>query len=156
MSKFKLSKQGEELINLYKQMADKGYSRTDGVEVKKAFSDFELRKFRNLCKEKLSQDSIKTVLDYGGGGSNWDEPNFEPSTGETAKTFFNVDEVNTFEPARDKIEKKLHEHFNDRRLRTKDKDGNPKGTSEWMENIDSKELKKAFKKIFLEHFHVSV
>ena len=57
MSKFKLSKQGEELINLYKQMADKGYSRTDGVEVKKAFSDFELRKFRNLCKEKLSQDS---------------------------------------------------------------------------------------------------
>jgi hypothetical protein len=56
----------------------------------------------------------------------------------------------------DKIEKKLHEHFNDRRLRTKDKDGNPKGTSEWMESIDSKELKKAFKKIFLEHFHVSV
>ena len=39
MSKFKLSKQGEELINLYKQMADKGYSRTDGIKVKKAFSD---------------------------------------------------------------------------------------------------------------------
>ena len=48
MSKFKLSNQGEKLISLYKQMADKGYSRTDGVEVKKAFSDFELRKFRNL------------------------------------------------------------------------------------------------------------
>ena len=56
----------------------------------------------------------------------------------------------------DKIERKLHLHFNDRRLRTLDKDGIPKGTSEWMENIDSKELKKAFKKIFLEHFHVSV
>ena len=56
----------------------------------------------------------------------------------------------------DKIEKKLHRYFHDRRLRTKDKDGNPKGTSEWMQNIDSKELKKAFKKIFLEHFHVSV
>ena len=107
MSKLKLSRQGEELIRLYKQMADKGYSRTDGVKVKKAFSDFELRKFRNLCKEKISQDSIKTVLDYGGGGSNWDEPNFEPSTGETAKNFFNVDEVNTFEPARGKIQKKL-------------------------------------------------
>ena len=107
MSKFKLSKQGEELIKLYKQMADKGYSRTDGVEVKKAFSDFELRKFRNLCKEKLSQNSIKTVLDYGGGGSNWDEPNFEPLTGESAKTFFKVDEVNTFEPARDNTQKKL-------------------------------------------------
>ena len=56
----------------------------------------------------------------------------------------------------DKIERKLHLHFNDRRLRTLDKDGIPKGTSEWMESIDSKELKKAFKKIFLEHFHVSV
>ena len=39
MSKLKLSRQGEELLRLYKQMADKGYSRTDGVKVKKAFRD---------------------------------------------------------------------------------------------------------------------
>ena len=51
----------------------------------------------------------------------------------------------------DKIERKLHQHFHDRRLINRNK-----RPSEWMESIDSKELKKAFKKIFLEHFHVSV
>tara|TARA_X000000950_G_scaffold108974_1_gene137369 strand:+ start:114 stop:785 length:672 start_codon:yes stop_codon:yes gene_type:complete len=106
MSKLKLSKQGKELIKLYEKMVKEGYSRSDGVEVKKAFSDFELRKFRNLCKEKISNSKIKTILDYGGGGSNWEEPNFEPSTGENAKTFFDVEEVNTFEPARNLMEKK--------------------------------------------------
>ena len=106
MSKLKLSKQGKELIKLYEKMVKEGYSRRDGVEVKKAFSDFELRKFRNLCKEKISNSKIKTILDYGGGGSNWEEPNFEPSTGENAKTFFDVKEVNTFEPARNLMEKK--------------------------------------------------
>lgn len=106
MSKLQLSKQGKELIKLYEKMVKEGYSRRDGVEVKKAFSDFELRKFRNLCMEKISNSKIKTILDYGGGGSNWEEPNFEPSTGENAKTFFDVKEVNTFEPARNLMEKK--------------------------------------------------
>jgi len=106
MSKFKLSKQGEELIQLYEKMAKEGYSRTDGVDVKKAFSDFELRKFRNLCKEKISNKSIQTLLDYGGGGSDWDEPNFEPNTGESAKQFFKIAEVNKFEPSRNLMEKK--------------------------------------------------
>ena len=93
MSEFKLSKQGQELIKLYEKMAQDGYKRTDGIKVKKAFSDLELRKFRNLCKEKISNKQIKTILDYGGGGSNWDEPNFEPTTGETAKKFFDVEKV---------------------------------------------------------------
>lgn len=105
VAKLKLSKQGEELIKLYEEMASDGYQRNDGVKVEKAFSDFELRKFRNLCKEKLSIDKIKTVLDYGGGGSNWDEPNFEPSTGESAKQFFKLDQVTTFEPARNLLSK---------------------------------------------------
>ena len=51
----------------------------------------------------------------------------------------------------DKIERKLHLYFHDRRLPNRNE-----RRSEWMESIDSKELKKAFKKIFLEHFHVSV
>ena len=106
MSEFKLSKQGQELIKLYEKMAQDGYKRTDGIKVEKAFSDFELRKFRNLCKEKISNKQLKTILDYGGGGSNWDEPNFEPTTGETAKKFFDVEKVTTFEPARNLLEKK--------------------------------------------------
>ena len=87
MSKLHLSKQGKELIKLYEKMAQDGYNRTDGKVIKKAFSDFELRKFRNLCKEKISIEEIKTLLDYGGGGSNWDEPNFDPLTGKSAKEF---------------------------------------------------------------------
>ena len=106
MSEFKLSKQGQELIKLYEKMAQDGYKRTDGIKVEKAFSDFELRKFRNLCKEKISNKQIKTILDYGGGGSNWDEPNFEPTTGDTAKKFFDIEKVSTFEPARNLLEKK--------------------------------------------------
>ena len=106
MSEFKLSKQGQELIKLYEKMAQDGYKRTDGIKVEKAFSDFELRKFRNLCKEKISNKQIKTILDYGGGGSNWDEPNFEPTTGETAKKFFDIEKVTTFEPSRNLLEKK--------------------------------------------------
>ena len=106
MSEFKLSKQGQELIRLYEKMAQDGYKRTDGIKVEKAFSDFELRKFRNLCKEKISNKQIKTILDYGGGGSNWDEPNFEPTTGDTAKKFFDIEKVTTFEPARNLLEKK--------------------------------------------------
>lgn len=106
MSKLELSKQGKELIKLYENMARDGYKRTDGIEIKKAFSDFELRKFRYLCKEKISSENIKTILDYGGGGSNWEEPNFDPLTGESAKKFFNVQEVTTYEPARNLAEKK--------------------------------------------------
>ena len=68
MSELKLSKQGQKLIKLYEQMAEEGYKRNDGIDVKNAFSDFELRKFRDLCKEKISQKEIKSLLDYGGGG----------------------------------------------------------------------------------------
>lgn len=106
MLKLNLSKQGKELIKLYEKMAQDGYKRTDGIEIKKAFSDFELRKFRNLCKEKISNEKIKTLLDYGGGGSNWDEPNFDPLTGKSAKEFFNLQKVIKFEPARNLSEKK--------------------------------------------------
>ena len=100
MEQLKLSNQGEKLISLYEKMAIEGYSRTDGIKVESAFNDFELKKFRNICKYNLSHEDIKTVLDYGSGGSNWDAPGFEPTTGETAKQFFNIEKVSTFEPAR--------------------------------------------------------
>ena len=106
MSKLKLSAQGKELVKLYEKMAQEGYERTDGIEVKKAFSDFELRKFRNLVKDKILDNNIKTLLDYGGGGSDWEKSNFEPSTGESAKNFFNLEQITKFEPARNLLDKK--------------------------------------------------
>ena len=106
MSKIKLSKQGNKLIKLYKKMVVEGYNRQDGAKVENTYNDFELKKFRKICKEHISHPSIKTVLDYGGGGSDWDAPDFEPYNGSSAKQFFDVKKVVTFEPARNQMEKK--------------------------------------------------
>ena len=102
----KLSKKGLELINLYKDMVVNGYERTDGSKVTSTYNDFELRKFRSICKTHLQKKDIETVLDYGGGGSDWEAPNFEPSTNESAKQFFKVKDVCTYEPARNLFEKR--------------------------------------------------
>ena len=105
MPNLELSAKGKQLIEFYTEMAANGYERKDGSRVQTAYNDFELRKFRNICKDKMSRDEIKTVLDYGGGGSDWDAPDFDPDNGQSAKEFFNGSVVNTFEPARNKIEK---------------------------------------------------
>ena len=63
-----LSKKGMELIDLYKDMVVNGYERNDGSKVSNAYNDFELRKFRAICKPQLQSRDIETVLDYGGGG----------------------------------------------------------------------------------------
>ena len=106
MSNLELSKQGKNLIKLYESMVTEGYYRQDGSKVENTYNDFELRKFRNVCKEHISHPSIKTVLDYGGGGSDWDAKGFEPSNGASAKQFFDVNAVTTFEPARNLMDKK--------------------------------------------------
>ncbi|MBK50988.1 MAG: hypothetical protein CMQ45_01215 [Gammaproteobacteria bacterium] len=95
-----------DLIGLYKDMVVNGYERTDGSKVTSTYNDFELRKFRAICKTHLQREDIETVLDYGGGGSDWDAPSFEPSTNESAKQFFRVKDVCTYEPARDLLEKR--------------------------------------------------
>ena len=103
--KLQLSTKGIKLVQLYKEMVANGYKCKDGSIVSETYNDFELSKFREICQKEISRDEIKTVLDYGGGGSDWDAPDFEPETGETAKQFFNLDHVCTFEPARNLMEK---------------------------------------------------
>ena len=108
MESIKLSKKGDELVKLYEEMVVKGYDRTDGVRKKAedVYNDFQLRKFRSICKNHISNDNIKTVLDYGGGGADWDAPNFDPKTNQSAKEFFQLQKVDKFEPARGIMEKK--------------------------------------------------
>ena len=106
MESIKLSKKGESLIKLYEEMATKGADRTDGTRRENVYNDFQLRKFRSLCKNQISSENIKTVLDYGGGGSDWDAPSFDPETKQSAKEFFQVQQVDKFEPARGLFEKK--------------------------------------------------
>ncbi len=106
MKNIKLSKKGNELIRLYQEMVVKGIQKTDGTINESAYNFFQLKKFRNMVKDELSNEAIKTVLDYGGGGSDWDAPNFDSKTNQSAKEFFQIQNVDKFEPARGLIEKK--------------------------------------------------
>lgn len=93
------SEKGQRLIGLYTQMADHGYSRTDLVEVKEAFSDFELRFYRVAIKPVLEEYAVTTLLDYGAGGSDWEKAGFDES-GQSARDYFNLQAVHRYEPAR--------------------------------------------------------
>ena len=108
MSNLKLSTHGKKLIKLYEKMVAEGFQRTDGIKIaaENAYNSFQLQKFRHVCKEQFINNKIDTVLDYGGGGSDWNAPNFEPTSGKSAKQFFEITEVTTFEPARNLMAKK--------------------------------------------------
>jgi hypothetical protein len=99
------SPKGLKLIEMYEQMADQGYERGDGKKVESAYNDFELKKFRDHVSTYIKTPYIKTVLDYGCGGSNWDAPDFEPSNGQSAKEYFDLENVYYYEPARDMDER---------------------------------------------------
>ena len=107
MNDLTLSAKGQELIELYKHMAAHGYERSDGSKIINAYSDFELKKFRNICKGEFLKHNIETVLDYGGGGSDWNEADFDPVSGKSARDYFGVRKVTTFEPARNLMKKKI-------------------------------------------------
>ena len=73
-----LSKKGEELLKLYKSMANKGYMRQSGEKVNDAFSDFESRYYRDHINSTFIKVGVKTVVDYGCGGSDWNMKGFIP------------------------------------------------------------------------------
>jgi hypothetical protein len=101
-----LSKKGDELIRLYKTMADEGDMRDSGVKVNDAFSDFESRYYRDHINSAFMEIGVKTVLDYGCGGSDWNMKGFDTS-GKSAKEFYRLEEVNRYEPARNIDERKV-------------------------------------------------
>ena len=81
-------------------MAENGYSRADNIQVAEAFADFELRAFRSLIRDLINKHSIKSLLDYGSGGSKWEIDGFDELTNKSAKDYFNLEEVYCYEPAR--------------------------------------------------------
>jgi len=48
------SEKGLQLIELYQQMAQKGYETRDGAYIENAFSDFELQHYRIQLKTIVS------------------------------------------------------------------------------------------------------
>lgn len=105
LDKLGFSKKGQELIKMYGQMVKGGYDRSDNVRVDDVFSDFELRAYRSQVRNILREHSIKTVLDYGCGGSDWHATGFDGETGLSARAYFNLDKVCMYEPARDMDER---------------------------------------------------
>ena len=104
---FTLSNKGQQLIEMYKAMANDGYMRSDGEARKPedVFSDFESRFYRSSIKEQFIKYDIKTILDYGCGGSDWTSKNFSQNS-ESAQEFYNLDECFRFEPARELDERR--------------------------------------------------
>jgi len=101
----KLSKKGEGLIALYKTIANEGYTRGDGTQIKDAFKDFESRNFRQYLRPLIIQQNIKTILDYGCGGSDWLEKGFDDD-GSNAREYYGLTECLRYEPARGIDERK--------------------------------------------------
>ena len=100
-----LSVKAQKLIAMYDSMAEVGYTRRDGVKVKNSYNDFELSRFRGAVKPIFDRNSIRSVLDYGCGGSDWySQMIFD---GKSAKEYFRVEEVLRYEPARRVDERRL-------------------------------------------------
>jgi len=99
MTILELSRKGQQLVELYKQMAEEGYERTDGLKVENAFSDFELRAYREQLRQIMNEYSVSTVLDYGCGGSDWSASGFD-GTGMSAEEYFSLESAFRYEPAR--------------------------------------------------------
>ena len=99
MNHLSLSDKGQRLVDMYSQMAEHGYATNIGVDIKDAYNSFELRKIRDVVKNKFAQHDIGTVLDYGCGGSDWTAPGFADEI--SAIDFFGLKKVYRFEPARE-------------------------------------------------------
>tara|TARA_B100000780_G_C21069529_1_gene430282 strand:+ start:628 stop:1272 length:645 start_codon:yes stop_codon:yes gene_type:complete len=96
-----LSKKGQELINLYTDMADNGFKRKDGIFNDKPFAQFGARFIKEGIKRDLNLYNIKSILDYGCGGSDWMLKDFDITNGKSAKEYFGLDNCYRYEPARD-------------------------------------------------------
>jgi len=100
MKTVEFSQKSLDLISMYKTIADEGYDRTDETRVNVAFSDFELRAYRQEIHSIFEQFSIKNILDYGCGGSDWNFENFDIESQKSAVEYFNLEHAYRYEPAR--------------------------------------------------------
>ena len=101
---FQLSNQYNELINYYHDMAKNGYYRVDGSFVEKVYSDAEPHKFAEPIKKIVSHFKAKTGLDYGSGGSDLNKTKLD--SGEKYIDYIGLKKIHSFEPARNKKEKR--------------------------------------------------
>lgn len=94
----KFTHKQEKLIDMYSRMVDEGYNLKTGGVKEDVYNDFELSRFRESVKRNIESLGIKSVLDYGCGGSDW--YSMKIFDGMSASDFFKVDKVYRYEPAR--------------------------------------------------------
>jgi 2-polyprenyl-3-methyl-5-hydroxy-6-metoxy-1,4-benzoquinol methylase len=104
-STLKLSQKGKELLRMYKTMVKEGYDTRSNHRIKSTYNDFEVVKFKEAVLKAFRHSGITSVLDYGSGGSDWQ--NQMLFDGQSAKAYFQVKTVKRFEPARDLDERGL-------------------------------------------------
>ena len=97
--KLNLSEKGCKLIAMYETMAIEGYSRLSQPKVEVAYQDFELKLMKKTVRDIFHRFKVRTVLDYGSGGCNWNNPKFDDS-GQSAVQYFQLEGVRHYEPAR--------------------------------------------------------
>lgn len=95
---FKTGPKHAELIAQYETMAKAGYETIYGENIETAFSDFELRRFRENILPIFQRHKARSVLDYGCGGSDWEAPGFHED--QSALAYFGLEKAYRFEPAR--------------------------------------------------------
>jgi hypothetical protein len=97
---FNPSPKYDELVALYAQMARDGYDRQRGGRIGpgEAYGDQEAAKFRNELKTLFDQHGVRSVLDYGGGGTDWRSKQV-PEGGSLAD-YVGISDYMVFEPAR--------------------------------------------------------
>ena len=92
------SSKGQQLLNLYSQMANTGYMTSSGHKIEAAYNEFELVKFKQAASEQFGNYEIKSVLEYDCGGSDWENQRIFRC--QSAKKYFNLDDIYRYEPAR--------------------------------------------------------
>ncbi len=105
-----LSSQGQKLISFYEEMLKNNMRvKTIYGDIKKGkqiFEQFQAQRFKSFLLPIFKENKIKTLLDYGSGGSDWDWDGFDKESNLSAKKFFGLDKVFKYEPARNLNEKK--------------------------------------------------
>ena len=97
---FTPSQKYHELVGHYTKMAAEGFDRRKGgrVEGGKGYGVQEATKFRAQLKPLFAEQGIASVLDYGGGGTDWRKK--DVPEGGTLADYVGLTEYRVFEPAR--------------------------------------------------------
>jgi len=93
----KLSKKGNELLEMYKLMVGEGYNN----------NLFNIKNYKQFLKKTFNENKINSVLDYGSGRSDWNDKGFDKMNNLSAIDYFSLDKVFQYEPTIDNSNKKI-------------------------------------------------